>query len=160
MPLAGASVYQQSRRGALRVALAGRHSAPAARILALLDHATPLLLGAAIGCECAIIILTSRWEVHALRYGYDPIVYEQPIWNTLHRHVMELSTLSLALGRDLLLFNFVLLPFYAPHPVTIPLLLPRAIAAGAGGACHRSTSACDHSPWYTSRRHGSGQCGA
>ena len=105
------------------------------RILDALDHATPLLLGAAIVCYCAIIFLASQWEMHALRFGYDPVVYEQPIWNTLHRHVMEQSTYSythLAFGWDLLLFNFVLLPFYALHPVTITLLLLQTIAAGAG----------------------------
>lgn len=105
------------------------------RFLNALDHTAPPLLGAAILTYFVLIFLASRWQMHALRFGYDPVVYEQPIWNTLHGHVMEQSTYSythLAFGWDLLLFNFVLLPFYALHPMTITLLFLQTIAAGFG----------------------------
>lgn len=100
-----------------------------------IDRAAFPLLSAAILFYCVLIFLASRWQMHALRFGYDPVVYEQPIWNTLHGHVMEQSTYSythLAFGWDLLLFNFILLPFYALHPMTVTLLFLQTIAAGFG----------------------------
>lgn len=129
MALAGEPINERSARSVLA------HRPSRTRILDLLDHAALPLLGAAIFCYCTGIFLASQWEMYALRFGYDPVVYEQPIWNTLHRHVMEQSTYSythLAFGWDLLLFNFVLLPFYALHPATVTLLLLQTIAAGAG----------------------------
>lgn len=99
------------------------------------ERAFLLLLGSAILLYFAIIFSASKWEMETLRFGYDPVVYEQPIWNTLHGHIMEQSTYSythLAFGWDLLLFNFVLLPFYALHPATVTLLFLQTFVTALG----------------------------
>ena len=67
--------------------------------------------------------------------GFDPLVYEQPLWNTLHGHIAEQSALSYttsAFGQDLFLFHFVLLPFYALKETTATLLFLQTVGAAFG----------------------------
>ncbi len=95
----------------------------------------PALLGMAVLIYIVGIFAVSRWELDNLRMGFDPLVYEQPLWNTLHGHIAEQSSLDYtrsAFGQDLFLFHFVLLPFYALAPQTATLLVLQTIAAGAG----------------------------
>ncbi|MDQ2784228.1 MAG: DUF2079 domain-containing protein [Chloroflexota bacterium] len=101
----------------------------------LLDSVVPCLLGAAILVYITVIFLVSKWQLDTLRMGFDPLVYVQPLWNTLHGRVAAQSMFayrSTIFGQDLFLFHFVLLPFYALHPTIATLLLLQTIAAGAG----------------------------
>jgi uncharacterized membrane protein len=105
------------------------------RIIGALDAAAPLLLGLAILAYIAVIFAASKWQLDALRMGYDPLVYEQPLWNTLHGHLAEQSGLSYttsAFGQDLFLFHFVLLPFYAIKQTTATLLFLQTVGAAFG----------------------------
>jgi uncharacterized membrane protein len=105
------------------------------RIVGTLDAAAPLLLGVAMLIYVAVIFAASKWQLDALRMGFDPLVYEQPLWNTLHGHVAEQSSLSYttsAFGQDLFLFHFVLLPFYAIKQTTATLLFLQTVGAAFG----------------------------
>src|SRR4051794_11197972 len=106
------------------------------RIIAALDRIAPVLLGLAILAYIAVIFAASKWQLDGLHMGFDPLVYEQPLWNTLHGHIAEQSALSYttsAFGQDLFLFHFVLVPFYAVKQTTATLLFLQTVGA-AGGA--------------------------
>ncbi len=103
--------------------------------LAMIERIAPALLAGAIVLYVAVIFTVSVWELHALRFGFDPVIYEQPLWNTLHGHIMEQSGFAYTkseLGHDLILFHFIWLPLYALRPATTTLLLLQTLAAAAG----------------------------
>ncbi|MGI8855323.1 MAG: DUF2079 domain-containing protein [Thermomicrobiales bacterium] len=106
------------------------------RAITALDAAAPLLLGLAMLAYVGVIFAASKWQLDGLHMGFDPLVYEQPLWNTLHGHIAEQSALSYttsAFGQDLFLFHFVLVPFYAVKQTTATLLFLQTVGA-AGGA--------------------------
>ncbi|MGI8687724.1 MAG: DUF2079 domain-containing protein [Thermomicrobiales bacterium] len=106
-----------------------------AAVCDLLDPIVPYLLGAAILIYITVIFLVSKWQLDTLRMGFDPLVYVQPLWDTLHGRIGAQSMFahrSTIFGQDLFLFHFVLLPFYALKPGIATLLLLQTIAAGAG----------------------------
>lgn len=105
------------------------------RATAALESAAPVLLALAMLAYIAVIFAASKWQLDTLRMGFDPLVYEQPLWNTLHGHLAEQSALSYttsAFGQDLFLFHFVLLPFYAVKETTATLLLLQTVGAAFG----------------------------
>jgi uncharacterized membrane protein len=115
-----------------------RDDAPPAwrRAVTALDAAAPALLVLAMIAYIGIIFAASKWQLDGLHMGFDPLVYEQPLWNTLHGHIAEQSSLSYstsAFGQDLFLFHFVLLPLYAVKQTTAMLLFLQTVGA-AGGA--------------------------
>lgn len=104
-------------------------------VLDQFDRAAFGLLCMAIITYVVAIFAVSKWQLDTLRMGFDPLVYEQPLWNTLHGRLAEQSSLDYtrsAFGQDLFLFHFVLLPFYAIKPTTATLLLLQTLAAAAG----------------------------
>jgi len=106
-----------------------------AAVLDQFDRAAFGLLCIAIIAYVVGIFAVSKWQLDTLRMGFDPLVYEQPLWNTLHGRLAEQSSLDYtrsAFGQDLFLFHFVLLPFYAIKPATATLLLLQTLAAAAG----------------------------
>jgi len=103
--------------------------------LAMVEQGAPSILAAAIVLYVLVILTVSVWQLHALRFGFDPVIYEQPLWNTLHGHIMEQSGFGYTkseFGHDLILFHFIWLPFYAIRPATTTLLLLQTIAAAIG----------------------------
>ncbi|MDQ6603411.1 MAG: DUF2079 domain-containing protein [Chloroflexota bacterium] len=116
----------------------GTQPASATRVGAMLhaiDRAAPALLGLAMLIYIAVIFAASKWQLDGLHMGFDPLVYEQPLWNTLHGHFAEQSALSYtksAFGQDLFLFHFVLLPFYALKETTAMLLFLQTVGAAFG----------------------------
>jgi len=105
------------------------------RVITALDSVAPALLGLAILAYIGIIFAASKWQLDGLHMGFDPLVYEQPLWNTLHGHLAEQSALSYtksAFGQDLFLFHFVLLPFYAIKQTTATLLFLQTVGAAFG----------------------------
>ncbi len=114
-----------------------RDDAPTAwrRAITALDAAAPALLGLAMLLYIGIIFAVSKWQLDGLHMGFDPLVYEQPLWNTLHGHIAEQSALSYtssAFGQDLFLFHFVLVPFYALKETTATLLFLQTVGAAFG----------------------------
>ncbi len=100
-----------------------------------LDRAAPALLGLAIFTYIAVIFAASKWQLDGLHMGFDPLVYEHPLWNTLHGHLAEQSALpytTSAFGQDLFFFHFVLLPFYAVKQTTATLLFLQTVGAAFG----------------------------
>ena len=105
------------------------------RAITALDAAAPALLGLAMLLYIGIIFAASKWQLDGLHMGFDPLVYEQPLWNTLHGHIAEQSALSYttsAFGQDLFLFHFVLVPFYALKETTATLLFLQTVGAAFG----------------------------
>lgn len=105
------------------------------RLFTALDAAAPALLGVAMLAYIVVIFAASKWQLDALRMGFDPLVYEQPLWNTLRGHIAEQSALAYtpsAFGQDLFLFHFVLVPFYAIKQTTATLLLLQTVGAAFG----------------------------
>jgi len=103
--------------------------------LAACDRAAPVLLGVAMLLYIGVIFAASKWQLDGLHMGFDPLVYEQPLWNTLHGHLAEQSALSYttsAFGQDLFFFHFVLLPFYALKETTATLLFLQTVGAAFG----------------------------
>lgn len=106
-----------------------------AAVLEQCDRSAFGLLCMAILTYIAVIFAVSNWELHTLRMGFDPLVYEQPLWNTLRGRIAEQSALTYttsAFGQDLFLFHFVLVPFYALVPTTATLLFLQTVATAAG----------------------------
>ena len=104
-------------------------------VLHALDRAAPVLLGLAMLLYISVIFAASKWQLDGLHMGFDPLVYEQPLWNTLHGHLAEQSALSYtksAFGQDLFLFHFFLLPFYALKETTATLLFLQTVGAAFG----------------------------
>ncbi|MDQ2783528.1 MAG: DUF2079 domain-containing protein, partial [Chloroflexota bacterium] len=116
----------------------GARPAPEARVgvaLGPLDRVAPALLGVAMLLYIVVIFAASKWQLDGLHMGFDPLVYEQPLWNTLHGHLAEQSSLDYttsAFGQDLFLFHFVLLPFYAIKQTTATLLFLQTVGAAFG----------------------------
>lgn len=100
-----------------------------------LNPVVPCLLGVAILIYIIVVFVVSKWQLDTLRMGFDPLVYAQPLWNTLHGRIAAQSMFAhrrTIFGQDLFLFHFVLLPFYALKPTIATLLLLQTIAAGVG----------------------------
>lgn len=100
-----------------------------------IERAAHYILAGAILIYVVVIFTVSAWQLHVLRFGFDPVIYEQPLWNTLHGHIMEQSGFGYTkseFGHDLILFHFIWLPFYAIRPATTTLLLLQTVAAAIG----------------------------
>ncbi len=107
----------------------------AGRFTGLIEtFATPLL--ALLIVAYTLIFTGLNWyRIRTLRQGFDFLVYEQPIWNTVHGRPFEQSMYSFStthLGVDLALFELWIAPFYAlwQSPMTLFALI--SLGAGLG----------------------------
>lgn len=105
------------------------------RFAGLIDtHAGPLL--ALLIVAYTLVFTGLNWyRIRTLRQGFDFLVYEQPIWNTVHGRPFEQSMYSFStthLGVDLALFELWIAPFYAlwQSPMTLFALI--SLGAGLG----------------------------
>jgi uncharacterized membrane protein len=83
--------------------------------LDVLDRAAPVLVGIVVVGYFLLFVLMSIYWRDNLRWGFDIVVDTQPIWNTAHGHFLEVSTYTWAnndLGRDVILIEVLLAPFY------------------------------------------------
>jgi uncharacterized membrane protein len=76
------------------------------------------------------------YRMEALRQGFDFLVYEQPIWNTVHGRPFAQSMYSFApthLGVDLAFFELWVAPIYAiwQSPITLFAVISLGAALGA-----------------------------
>src|SRR5262245_10350741 len=105
-------------------------------ILDALDRAAPWLVGALVGGYTLLFVLMSLFWRDNLRWGFDILVYSQPIWNTAHGHIWEVSIYSWTtteLGHDLVLVELLIAPFYRLFGGNITLIVLQSAAIGAGG---------------------------
>lgn len=113
--------------------------APASRVgvaLDALDRIAPWLVGALAAGYCLLFTLMSLFWRDNLRWGFDILVYSQPIWNTAHGHLWEVSIYSWTtteLGHDLVLVELLIAPFYRLFGSNIVLIVLQSAAIGMGG---------------------------
>src|SRR5437660_289031 len=80
-----------------------------------LDRFAPALLGALVAGYCILLTLMSIYWRDNLRWGFDIVVDTQPIWNTAHGRILEVSVYTWAhtrLGQDFTLIEILLAPLY------------------------------------------------
>src|SRR4051812_4739043 len=118
-------------------AVAGRG---VATLVARLDSAIAahpgLFLTTLIALYTALGTALNWYRMRALRQGFDFLVYEQPIWNTVHGRPFAQSMYSFApthLGVDLALFELWVAPFYAlwQSPLTLFVVISLGAALAA-----------------------------
>lgn len=120
----------QERRSA--VATTGR----GAVIAATLDRIVPFALVALVGGWFALFTAMSLYWRDHLRWGFDILVYSQPIWNTAHGRIWETSIYSFTsseLGHDVVLLDLLLAPFYRLVGGNLALVLAQSAAVTLGG---------------------------
>jgi uncharacterized membrane protein len=106
----------------------------AARYKRLEASAIPLL-GLLIALFTLACTVLNWYRMRAMRQGFDFLVYEQPIWNTVHGRLFAQSMYSFSpthLGVDLAFFELWVAPFYAiwQSPMTLFILI--SLGAGLG----------------------------
>jgi len=107
----------------------------AGRFAGLIEaYAGPLLVLLIVAYT--IVFTGLNWyRIRTLRQGFDFLVYEQPIWNTVHGRPFEQSMYSFStthLGVDLALFELWIAPFYAIWQSPMALFALISLGAGLG----------------------------
>ena len=100
------------------------------------SHIPHFLLGLLILAYTLVFTGLNWYRMLALRQGFDFLVYEQPIWNTVHGRPFAQSMYSFSpthLGVDLAFFELWVAPFYAlwQGPVSLFVLISLGAALGA-----------------------------
>lgn len=111
-------------------------AARAGVVLDRLDRIAPWLVGALAAGYAALFTLMSLFWRDNLRWGFDILVYSQPIWNTAHGHIWEVSIYSWTtteLGHDLVLVELLIAPFYRLFGSNIVLIVLQSAAIALGG---------------------------
>ena len=95
-----------------------------------------LLLGLLIAAYTLVFTGLNWYRMLALRQGFDFLVYEQPIWNTVHGRPFAQSMYSFSpthLGVDLALFELWVAPLYAlwQGPLSLFVIISLGAALGA-----------------------------
>jgi uncharacterized membrane protein len=101
-----------------------------------LDRIAPWLVGALAVGYCLVFTLMSVFWRDNLRWGFDILVYSQPIWNTAHGHIWDVSIYSWTtteLGHDLVLVELLIAPFYRLFGGNIVLIVLQSAAIALGG---------------------------
>ena len=93
------------------------------------------LLGALIVAYTVAFTGLNWYRMLALRQGFDFLVYEQPIWNTVHGRPFAQSMYSFSpthLGVDLAFFELWVAPFYALRQGPLSLFVVISLGAALG----------------------------
>lgn len=101
-----------------------------------LDRSAPWLVGALAAGYCLLFTLMSLFWRDNLRWGFDILVYSQPIWNTAHGRLWDVSIYSWTtteLGHDLVLVELLIAPFYRLFGGNIVLIVLQSAAIALGG---------------------------
>ena len=131
VPPAGGADGSRHRAGVPAGSPAGRRAA----LAAFVEAHVQLLLTALVVLDTALFTGLNIYRMYALRQGFDFLVYEQPIWNTVHGRPFAQSMYSFApthLGVDLVLFELWIVPFFALWQSPITLFLLISLGAGLG----------------------------
>ncbi len=105
------------------------------RATALAQARSGWLLAILIVLYTSIYTGLNWYRMQALRQGFDFLVYEQPIWNTVHGRPFAQSMYSFApthLGVDLAFFELWLAPFYALWQSPLTLFVAISLGAALG----------------------------
>ena len=105
-------------------------------VLDALDRYAPWLVGILAAGYCLLFTLMSIFWRDNLRWGFDILVYAQPIWNTAHGHIWEVSIYSWTnteLGHDFVLVELLIAPFYRLFGGNIVLIVLQSVAIALGG---------------------------
>lgn len=103
-----------------------------------LDRCAPVLLGLLVAGYFVLFTLMSIYWRDSLRWGFDIVVDMQPIWNTAHGRFLEVSTYTWTntdLGRDVILIEVLLAPFYRLLGGNIAVILVQTATIAFGGVC-------------------------
>lgn len=107
-----------------------------ARLAAFADRVAPVLVGIFVGGYFLLFdAMSLYWRDH-LRWGFDILVYSQPIWNTAHGRLWQVSIYSFTtteLGHDLVLIELALAPLYRFIGSNLALVLVQSAAIALGG---------------------------
>jgi len=101
-----------------------------------LDRAAPVLVGALVVGYFILFTLMSIYWRDNLRWGFDITVDTQPIWNTAHGRILEVSTYTWThsdLGRDVILIEILLAPLYRLLGGNIAVILVQTATIAFGG---------------------------
>lgn len=107
-----------------------------ATALDTLDRAAPLLVGVLVVGYFLLFTLMSIYWRDNLRWGFDITVDTQPIWNTAHGRILEVSTYTWThtdLGRDVILIEILLAPLYWLLGGNIAVILVQTATIALGG---------------------------
>jgi uncharacterized membrane protein len=111
-------------------------TAPAeGRFTAFIETYAGPLLALLILAYTVLFSVLNWYRIRTLRQGFDFLVYEQPIWNTVHGRPFEQSMYSFStthLGVDLALFELWIAPFYAIWQLPMTLFVLISLGAGLG----------------------------
>ncbi len=103
---------------------------------AALDRFAPVGLAVlVVGYFLLFTAMSLYWRDH-LRWGFDITVYSQPIWNTAHGRLWEVSLYdwtATELGHDLVLIELPLAPLYRLLGGNIALVLVQSATVALGG---------------------------
>ncbi len=114
------------------------HTAPHgfSGIATLLDRAAPALVAALVVGYCGLFTAMSIYWRDNLRWGFDILVYSQPIWNTAHGRLWEVSIYNWTgteLGHDVVLIELALAPLYRLVGSNLALIIVQSAAIALGG---------------------------
>jgi uncharacterized membrane protein len=107
-----------------------------AALLDLLDRYALVLLGILVAGYFVLFVLMSIYWRDNLRWGFDITVDTQPIWNTAHGRIWEVSTYTWThsdLGRDVILLEPLLAPLYWLLGGNIAVILVQTATIALGG---------------------------
>jgi uncharacterized membrane protein len=104
--------------------------------LDVLDRSAPVLVGLlALGYFVLFTAMSIYWRDN-LRWGFDSVVDTQPIWNTAHGRVLEVSVYTWThtrLGQDFTLIEILIAPLYRLLGGNITVILVQTAAIALGG---------------------------
>ncbi|MGI8855324.1 MAG: DUF2079 domain-containing protein [Thermomicrobiales bacterium] len=115
-----------------------RRTAPTPTHVALdaVDRYAPALLAALVVAWIALFTLISMYWRDNLRWGFDVVDYSQPMWNTMHGRIWEVSLYdwtATELGHDLVPLELILAPLYQFLGGTMALIVIQCTTAALGG---------------------------
>jgi len=113
-----------------------RTATPFEALGAFADRVAPMLVSIFVaGYFLLFDAMSLYWRDH-LRWGFDILVYSQPIWNTAYGRLWQVSIYSFTtteLGHDLVLIELALAPLYRLIGSNLALILVQSAAIALGG---------------------------
>ncbi len=121
------------------VASAEKHTRARGGVFLLLDavdrYAPMIVTALAIGFVALFTLISLYWRDN-LRWGFDVVDYAQPMWNTTHGRIWEVSLYdwtNTELGHDLILLELIIAPTFRFLGGTMALIVIQCATAALGG---------------------------
>lgn len=107
-----------------------------ATLFVALDRAAPILTATlVVGYFALFTAMSIYWRDH-LRWGFDILVYSQPIWNTAHGHLWAVSIYdwtNTELGHDVVMIELIIAPLYRLIGSNLALIFVQSATIALGG---------------------------